>query len=77
MERYTPKKWSLFVPTRKAPKAVMVSPGIGGKTFSTNALKPNKKYIKELGSEFSKARKLSRYVKCFFSVAARSSIVSG
>ncbi|MBW1703020.1 MAG: hypothetical protein JRJ50_13065 [Deltaproteobacteria bacterium] len=66
VEKYTPRKCSLWVPTRKAPNAVMVSPGIGGKIFSTNALRPKKKYMRKSGSELRKFRKPSRFVICLF-----------
>ena len=44
VEKYTGTKSSLPVPARNAPKAVMVSPGRGGKIFSINALKPSIRY---------------------------------
>jgi hypothetical protein len=44
----------------------MVSPGAGGKTFSRNALRPNRKYMRESGSESRNERNRSRYVTNLF-----------
>ncbi len=41
---YTRVKSSLFWPTRKAPSAVMVSPGMGGKRFSITELRKRNRY---------------------------------
>lgn len=48
---YTPRNVNLLVLTRKAPKAVIVSPGIGGKMFSIYALMARSMYMMESGRE--------------------------